>query len=111
MTTRIRFWRQWHRWIAFPAAIFLLFASITGFLVAFTEFFGEDERLREATRGLVSPVTVASPPASLSDPIARAVASAAAISAGAPIDRIELRLKGPDPTVTIFTGKPGGGED
>ena len=109
--SRIRFWRKWHRWIAFPSAIFLLFAATTGFLVAFTEFFGEEERLREATRDLVSPVTIGSPATSLSDPIARAVASAAAISAGAPIDRVELRLKGPDPTVTIFTGKPTGGED
>jgi uncharacterized iron-regulated membrane protein len=28
------FWRKWHRWIGFPAALFLLFASVTGVLVA-----------------------------------------------------------------------------
>ena len=35
------FWRKWHRWIGFPAAIFLLFASCTGAILAFTEFFGD----------------------------------------------------------------------
>ena len=69
----IRFWRQWHRWIAFPSAIFLFFAAVTGVLVAGTEFFGEDEAIREATRDLVSPVTVASPATAWSEPIARAV--------------------------------------
>lgn len=107
----IRFWRQWHRWIGFPAAIFLLFAAVTGFLVAFTEFFGEEESLREATRALVSPVTVSASPAGWSDPIAKAVASAAQITPGAPIDKIETQFKGQQPTVTIFTGKPTGGED
>jgi hypothetical protein len=52
---RARFWRKWHRWIGFPAAIFLVFAAVTGVLVAVTEFFGEEERLREATRNLVGP--------------------------------------------------------
>lgn len=107
----VRFWRQWHRWIGFPAALFLLFAAVTGFLVAFTEFFGEEESLREATRALVSPVTVSSPATAWSDPIARAIASVASISAGAPIDKIETQFKGDHPTITVFTGKPGGGED
>jgi uncharacterized iron-regulated membrane protein len=35
------FWRQWHRWIGAPAALFLAFAAITGVLVAGTEFFGD----------------------------------------------------------------------
>ena len=54
------FWRKWHRWIGFPAALFLLFAATTGFLVVVSEFFGEAETLREATRELVSPVTAVS---------------------------------------------------
>jgi hypothetical protein len=37
-----------------------------------TEFFGEEEALREATRDLVSPVKTDSPGASWQDPIARA---------------------------------------
>src|SRR5689334_14333498 len=86
--TNVRFWRKWHRWIGFPAAIFLIFAAITGFLVAFTEFFGADEALRERTRDLVSPVTVSSPMETWSTPISRAFAAAHRISPNAPIDKI-----------------------
>jgi len=107
----LAFWRKWHRWIGFPAALFLLFAATTGFLVAFTEFFGEEEALREATRDLVSPVTLASAQAVWADPIARAFGIAGASFAAAPVDRIEVQLKGPRPTVTLFTGKRTGGED
>ena len=109
--TNVRFWRQWHRWIGFPAAIFLVFAAVTGFLVAFTEFFGADEALREATRALVSPVRVSSPMDAWSAPIARSFASAHRITPDAPIDKIEVQFKGEAPTVTVFTGKPTGGED
>ena len=105
------FWRKWHRWIGFPAALFLRFASLTGLLVAFTEFFGEEEALREATRDLVSPITTTSPPSAWADPIARAMATARSRAAGAPIDRITVQFKGEQPTVTIFMGKPTGGED
>lgn len=104
------FWRRWHRWIGFPAALFLLFASVTGFLVATTEFFGEAESLREATRDLVSPVTVVSAPSAWSEPVARAISAAAIAVPSAPIDKIELQFKGDQPTVTVFTGKPEGGE-
>jgi uncharacterized iron-regulated membrane protein len=106
-----RWWRQLHRWVGFPASIFLIFAAITGVLVAITEFFGEDEALREATRNLVSPVTVTSPADAWSAPIAKAITGAAAVAPNAPIDKIETQFKGPSPTVTIFTGKPAGGED
>jgi uncharacterized iron-regulated membrane protein len=105
------FWRKWHRWIGFPASIFLLFASITGAILAFTEFFGAEEALREATRDLVSPVTVASPAADWADPLARAMKTVAANASGAPIDKVTMQFKGDHPTVTIFTGKPTGGED
>jgi uncharacterized iron-regulated membrane protein len=111
MNLNLAFWRKWHRWIAFPASIFLLWAGSTGVIVAFTEFFGEDEALREATRDQISPVTVNSPQAEWADPIARAIAAAGSRSAGAPIDKIEIQFKGPQPTVTLFTGKPTGGED
>ena len=104
------FWRRWHRWIGLPAALFLIFVSSTGLLLAITEFFGEDEALREATRDLVSPVTVAAP-ALVTGPIERALATVAAKSAGSPIDKIELQLKGKEPTVAVFTGKASGGED
>ena len=107
----LSFWRKWHRWIAFPATLFLLFASATGAILAFTEFFGAEEALREATRDLVSPVTLSSPAKDWADPLARAMATVASTSGGAPIDRITMQFKGDMPTVTIFTGKPAGGED
>jgi uncharacterized iron-regulated membrane protein len=107
----LAFWRRWHRWIAFPASIFLLWAGSTGVIVAFTEFFGEEEALREATRDQVSPVTLTSAQSAWSDPIARAIASATTRSAGAPIDKMEIQFKGPEPKVTLFTGKLTGGKD
>ncbi len=104
------FWRNWHRWIGVPAAVFLIFVSSTGFLLAVTEFFGEDEALREATRDLVSPVTVATPDL-VTGSVQRAIAAVAVKAAGAPIDKLEVQLKGAEPTVTVFTGKASGGED
>src|SRR6185436_8244754 len=106
-----RFWRQIHRWVGFPAALFLVFAATTGILVAAQEFWGEDEAIREATRDLVSPVTVSSPADAWSAPIAKAMAGAARISPNAPVDKIQTQFKGDKPTITIFTGKPTGGED
>jgi uncharacterized iron-regulated membrane protein len=111
MVFNTAFWRKWHRWIAFPATLFLLWASVTGIILGFTEFFGAEEALREATRPLVSSTTTASPPARWADPVARALTAVNAASAGAPIDKIEFQFKGENPTVTIFTGKPAGGED
>jgi len=102
------FWRKWHRWIAFPAAVFLLFAAVTSVAVAITEFFGEEEALREATRDLVSLVKTDSPPASWQEPVARALAASAP---GAPIDRVQIQFKGTPATVSVFLGKPNGGED
>jgi uncharacterized iron-regulated membrane protein len=76
------FWRKWHRWIAFPTALFLLFAAITGVLTAMFEFFGEAEALREATRGMVSSIRTDSPLLAAADRT-RDVAQAEA--AGAPL--------------------------
>jgi uncharacterized iron-regulated membrane protein len=106
-----QFWRRWHRWIGFPASLFLLFAASTGVIVAATEFFGEDEALREATRDLVSPVSVVSPAASWQEPVTRALATVGREAPGAPVDKIEMQFKGDRPTVTVFTGRVGGGED
>ena len=41
----------------------------------------------------------------------RAISSAARLAPNAPIDKITVQFKGAAPTVTIFTGKPTGGED
>jgi uncharacterized iron-regulated membrane protein len=105
------FWRRWHRWIGFPAALFLLFAAVTGILVAGTEFFGEEEALREATRELVSPVTARASSGPWSDAIARAFATVAARAGDVPVDRVILEFKGSQPRVAVFTGKRTGGED
>lgn len=106
-----QFYRKWHRWIGFPASIFLLFAATTGVIVAFTEFFGAAEQLREATRDQVSPVTTVSPATVWSEPTSRALATVAARTSNGPVDKIELQFKGEEPTVTVFTGKATGGED
>jgi len=111
MVFNTAFWRKWHRWIAFPATLFLFWASVTGVILGFTEFFGPEEALREATRPLVSATTTASATTTWSDPVARAMSAVNAKSPGAPIDKIEVQFKGDNPTVTIFTGKPAGGED
>src|SRR5262245_182371 len=105
------FWRRWHRWIAFPAVLFLLFAAVTGVVTAMTEFFGEAEALREATRDLISPAKTDSPAATWQQPLQQALARAASEAPGAPIDRLQIQFKGPQPTVDVFLGKPGGGED
>ena len=104
-------WRKWHRWVGVVAAVFLLFASITGVIVAMTEFFGEEEARREATRDLVSRVTTASPVTATTEGLSRALATAAAQAPGAPIDAITLRFKGEPQTVELFLGRPRGGED
>lgn len=104
-------WRQWHRWIGAPAALFLAFASITGVLVAGTEFFGADEALREANRKLISPVRTTTPPAEWSAIAAKAFADAATRAPDAPVDKVTIEFKGVAPVVTIYTGKPAGGED
>ena len=105
------FWRKWHRWIGFPAAAFLLFAAVTGFLLATTEFFGAEEALREATRDLVSPITTSTDSRAWVDVLGRVMPAAQQRAPGAPIDKITMQFKGDQPTVTIYLGKPGGGED
>jgi len=79
--------------------------------VAFTEFFGEAEALREATRDLVSAVSSASSDSVITDAVGKAMVTARRIAPGAPIDKIELQFKGDSPSVTVFTGRPTGGED
>jgi uncharacterized iron-regulated membrane protein len=111
MVFNTAFWRKWHRWVAFPATIFLIWAAATGLWLANTEFFGADEALRERLRTFVSPVTAATPAAAWEDPIGRAVTAVNAAAPGAPIDKITIQFKGDHPTVSVFTGKPGGGED
>lgn len=104
-------WRQWHRWVAFPAALFLLWAGTTGIVTAATEFFGADEAKREALRQVVSPVTSSGGAAAADAAVAKALSAVTAAGGDLPIDKIALELKGDQPTITVFTGKPAGGED
>lgn len=105
------FWRRWHRWIAFPATLFLLFVSVTGILVAVSEFFGSAEAEREATRNLVSPLTAQGDVGAWDGRLARAFATVAGQAGAAPVDKVTLQFKGAKPTITLYTGKPTGGED
>ncbi len=105
------FWRQWHRWIGAPAALFLCFAASTGVIVAATEFFGADEALREANRDLVSAVKTDSPMSAWSGVMNTAMSEAAKQAPGAPIDKITIELKGKAPVMAVYVGKPTGGED
>jgi len=105
------FWRKWHRWIGLVGALFLLWAAVTGLLIAFNEFFGADEAQREAARRLVSPVTTTSDPRMWSAPVAAAMATVAKQIGSVPVDSVTVSLKGTPTTVTVYVGKPQGGED
>jgi uncharacterized iron-regulated membrane protein len=104
-------WRKWHRWIGFVAVPFLTFAAVTGIIAGLREMLSEDEEAREKARERVSPVVLPAAPAAWSEPLAKALATAAARANGAPIDRIAVDFKADPPTVTVYLGKPTGGED
>src|SRR5580765_6547072 len=106
-----RTWRQWHRWIGFPAAVFLLFAAVTGITLVCVELFSADEAERERLRTVVSPVVTVADAATVAEPFQRAFATAARQAPGAPVDKVEWQCKAEPPTVTLFLGKPSGGED
>jgi uncharacterized iron-regulated membrane protein len=97
--------------MAFPASIFLLYAAATGVITAMTEFFGEAEAQREALRTVTSPVRTDSSEAFFAQAVRNALLSAAKQAPSAPIDRVQIQVKGPQPTVDVFLGKVGGGED
>ena len=104
-------WRKWHRWVGVVAAPFLLYAAITGLVLAATEFFGEEEAERERLRTVPSPVVLPVPPETWIDPMTRAMSAAAGRRRRAPVDKVTLEFKGDPPTVIIYTGRPDGGED
>ena len=106
-----KFLRQWHRWIGFPATVFLLLASVSGIWLAGVEFFGADEALREKTRVLVSPVTTQTPDADFAAGLAKARAAVAAKVGAVPVDKIAWQFKGDQPAIVFYLGKPTGGED
>lgn len=107
----MRFYRRWHRWVGTIAAVFLTWVSITGMLVAGTEFFGADEAERERVRDMTSAVKLDPADPGIATAMSLALSGAMAKAPGAPVDKVELKLKGDKPVVNIFLGKPGGGED
>ncbi len=104
-------WRKWHRWIGVVAFPFLLFAVLTGIIAGIAEMTDEDEEAREQARERVSNVKLSTPTAAWSDPVAKAITTAATRAPGAPVDRVTVDFKTDPPTVTVYLGKPTGGED
>lgn len=106
-----RTWRAYHRWVSAPSALWFALVAITGVLLAATEFFGEAEAERERLRDRTSPITIQADASAFAEPLRRALATAATVAPQAPIDRVEWHCKRTTPTVTLYLGKPGGGED
>ena len=104
-------WRKWHRWVGFAAAPFLLFAALTGIAAGIAEMTSEDEEAREKARERVSDVKLPVAPATVADPVAKALTGAATRAPGAPVDKVQVDFKADPPTVTVYLGKPTGGED
>jgi uncharacterized iron-regulated membrane protein len=104
------FWRKWHRWVAFASFPLVLFAAVTGIAAGVAEMTSADEEAREKARDKVSDVCVPAAPAAV-DPVARAFAAAVEKANGAPVDKAAVDYKADPPTVTLYLGKPTGGED
>ena len=104
-------WRKWHRWIGLVAAPFLLFAALTGVFAGIAEMTSEDEEAREKARERVSEVKLPAAPGAVSDPMTKALSAAATKADGAPVDKVQVDFKSDPPTVTVYLGRPTGGED
>jgi uncharacterized iron-regulated membrane protein len=104
-------WRKWHRWVGLVAFPFLVFATMTGIFAGIAEMTSEDEEAREAARDRVSEVKLPAASASVSDPVALALRDAGRRAEAAPVDKVLVDFKSDPPTVTIYLGKPTGGED
>jgi uncharacterized iron-regulated membrane protein len=75
------------------------------------EFFGAEEAERERLREVVSPVHVPVTDSTWSGAVNKGLATTALQAPGAPIDKLTVEFKLDPPTVTVYTGKPEGGED
>ena len=100
--------RKWHRWIGLPAGMFLLVTAFTGVWLECVRFFGEEEALREKIRDLASPHTAKAPAFAIEEKLSVARAAVATKFPDAPLDKIQLQLKGAAPTATFFLGSKDG---
>lgn len=104
-------WRKWHRWIGVVALPFLLFAALTGIIAGLSEMLSEDEEAREKARERVSDVKLPAANATWSDSVGKAMTNAASRAPDAPVDKVQVDFKSEPPTVSLYLGKPTGGED
>lgn len=98
--------RRWHRWLALPAAVFLLFIGLTGTLLH-----ADMMRLGHQPPGSETPSTAPPAPlpsdAELAAIVAR-IAAAARAENGMTINTIQINLGGPAITVSAGPGGPPG---
>lgn len=95
--------RTWHRWISIVAVPFLLSVGITGVILQFQQFFGEDEATKERLASLTSAYSVSSDLGDFTPKLAKAQASVVAQTGDAKLDNVELQLKGEHPTFVFHT--------
>ena len=100
--------RKWHRWIGLPAGICLLLTAFTGVWLECERFFGEEEALREKVRDLASQHTAKAPAFAIEEKLSAARAAVATKFPDAPLDKIQLQLKGEAPTATFFLSSKDG---
>ena len=93
--------RKWHRWIALPFAVVLLSVAITGVILQFQQFFGEDEAQREKLAGMTSAYSLDTTGTDIAAKFDRARFAAQAKIGSAKLDAVEIQLKGEHPMVTF----------
>ena len=95
--------RKWHRWISLVAALFLLSVGITGVILQFQQFFGEDEATKEKLATMTSAYALDSPLDAFLPKLAKAQAVVKAKIGGDRLNGVEFQLKGEHPTFVLHT--------
>lgn len=85
------------------AALFLLSVGITGVILQFQQFFGEDEATKEKLATMTSAYTVDSRLDDFLPKLAKAQAAVKAKIGGDKLNGVELQLKGEHPTFVLHT--------
>ena len=93
--------RKFHRWVSLPAAVFLLSVAVTGVILQFQQFFGEDEAQREQLATMTSAYSLDTPATNVAEMIDRARTTARSKFGDAKLDAVEVQLKGDHPTVAL----------